>query len=160
MTNAYPQPQSLGVDRWLALIAARQLAPGWACVIDAGTALTIDALDAAGLHLGGLIIPGSRMIEARPENLIGDKAYDSDQLDEQLRAQGTEMIAPHRSNRHPKRKTQDARRLRRHERRWIVERFFAWIQWQRRLLVRWEYYPINFLGFVQLAALCILLKRS
>ncbi len=96
------------------------------------------------------------MIEARPENLIGDKAYDSDALDAAMRAQGTEMISPHRSNK--KRKTQDGRRLRRYERRWIVERFFAWIQWQRRLLVRWEYHPTNFLGFVQLAALCILLK--
>jgi transposase len=72
-------------------------------------------------------------------------------------AQGTEMISPHRSNK--KRNTQDGRRLRRYERRWIVERFFAWIQWQRRLLVHWEYYSTNFLGFVQLAALCILLKR-
>ena len=97
------------------------------------------------------------MIEAKPENLIGDKAYDSDQLDEAMRAQGTELISPHRSNK--KRKTQDGRRLRRYERRWIVERFFAWLQWQRRLLVRWEYYPTNFLGFVQLAALCILLKQ-
>ena len=66
-----------------------------------------------------------------------------------------EMIAPHRSNR--KRKTgvgcvatNGAG---------IVERFFAWIQWRRRLLVRWEYYPINFLGFVQLAAICILLRQ-
>lgn len=50
------------------------------------------------------------MIEAKPENLIGDRAYDSDQLDEQLRRDGVEMIAPHRSNR--KRKTQDGRRLR------------------------------------------------
>jgi len=39
------------------------------------------------------------MIEAKPENLIGDRAYDSDQLNEQLRAQGTEMIASHRSER-------------------------------------------------------------
>jgi transposase len=97
------------------------------------------------------------MIEAKPENLIGDKAYDSDQLDEQLRRDGIEMIAPHRSDR--KRKTQDRRRLRRYERRWIVERFFAWIQWRRRLLVRWEFYPRNFLGFVQLAAICILLRH-
>jgi len=96
-------------------------------------------------------------IEAKPENLIGDRAYDSDQLDEQLRREGVEMIAPHRSTR--KRKTQDGRRLRRYERGWIVERFFAWIQWRRRLLVRWEYYPSNFLGFVQLAAICILLRQ-
>jgi len=44
-------------------------------------------------------------------------------------------------------------------RRWVVERFFAWIQWQRRILVRWEYYTQNFLGFVQLACLVILFRR-
>jgi transposase len=98
------------------------------------------------------------MVEARPENLIGDRAYDSDKLDAELREQGTEMISPHRSNR-IKTKTQDGRRLRRYERRRIVERFFAWLQWQRRLLVRWEYHPANFLGFVQLAALCIMLRQ-
>lgn len=79
------------------------------------------------------------------------RAYDSDPLDEKLRKQGTEMIAPHKSNR-VKRKTQDGRR-------WIVELFFAWTQWQRRLLVRWEFYPRKFLGFVQLSALCILLRQ-
>jgi transposase len=98
------------------------------------------------------------MIEAKPENLIGDRAYDSDQLDEALREEGIEMIAPHRSNRR-KRKTQDGRRLRRYERRWLVERFFAWIQWRRRLLVRWEYYAANFLGFIQLACISILLRQ-
>jgi transposase len=98
------------------------------------------------------------MIEAKPENLIGDRAYDSDQLDEQLRQDGVEMIAPHRSNR-VRHKTQDGRRLRRYQRRRIVERFFAWLQWQRRLLVRWEYYPANFLGFVQLACIAMLLKQ-
>ena len=98
------------------------------------------------------------MIEAKPENLIGDRAYDSDKLDDELKKDGIEMIAPHRSNR-KRRKTQDGRRLRRYERRWIVERFFAWIQWQRRLLIRWEYYATNFLGFVQLASISILLKR-
>jgi transposase len=98
------------------------------------------------------------MIEAKPENLIGDRAYDSDKLDEELRQEGIEMIAPHRQNRIRPR-TQDGRRLRRYERRWLVERFFAWIQWQRRLLCRWEYYAENFLGFVQLATIGILLKQ-
>jgi len=98
------------------------------------------------------------MIDATPENLIGDRAYDSDRLHAQLREEGIEMIAPHKSNR-TRRKTQDGRRLRRYERRWIVERFFSWLQWQRRLLVRWEYYAANFLGFVQLASIVILLKR-
>jgi transposase len=97
------------------------------------------------------------MIEAKPQNLIGDKAYDSDALDEELRKDGVEMIAPHRSTR--KLKTQDGRRLRRYTRRWIVERFFAWLQWKRRLLVRWEYYASNFLGFVQLACISMLLRQ-
>src|SRR5512133_1144754 len=98
------------------------------------------------------------MIEAKPENLIGDRAYDSDPLDAELRKDGIEMIAPHRGNR-SKPPTQDRRRLSRYMRRWLVERFFAWIQWQRRILVRWEYHAHNFLGFVQLACLVILFKR-
>jgi len=98
------------------------------------------------------------MIEAKPENRIGDRAYDSDPLDRKLREQGIEMIAPHKSNRTAK-KTQDGRRLRRYERRWIVERFFVWLQWKRRLLVRWELHSMNFLGFVQLACICMLVKR-
>ena len=97
------------------------------------------------------------MIEAKPENLIGDKAYDSDALDESLQKQGIEMIAPHRSNRTLK--TQDGRRLRRYARRWLVERYFAWLQWNRRLVVRWEYYASNFLGFIELASITMLLKR-
>ena len=64
------------------------------------------------------------MVEAKPENLIGDRAYDSDPLDHALRQDGIEMIAPHRSNR-TKPPTQDRRRLRRFLRRWLVERFFA-----------------------------------
>src|SRR5215472_8370240 len=53
------------------------------------------------------------MIEAKPENLIGDRAYDSDPLDEELRNLGIEMIAPHRSNR-SKPPTQERRRLSRY----------------------------------------------
>jgi transposase len=98
------------------------------------------------------------MIEAKPENLIGDKAYDSDALDEEFGQQGIRMIAPHRSNRR-KLRTQDGRRLRRYQRRWLVERFFSWIQWHRRIVVRWEYYAHNFLGFVHLACTLILLKQ-
>lgn len=64
------------------------------------------------------------MIEAKPENLIGDRAYGSDKLDEELRQEGIEMISPHRWNGN-KPKTQDGRCLCRYERRWLVERFFA-----------------------------------
>ena len=58
---------------------------------------------------------------------LADRAYDSDQLDQELRKAGVEMISPHRQNR-KKRKTQDGRRLRRYERRWLVERFFKWLR--------------------------------
>jgi type III pantothenate kinase len=60
--NAYADPARLGVDRWLAVIAghARLQASeaGVALVVDAGTALTLDAVDRGGRHLGGLIAPG------------------------------------------------------------------------------------------------------
>ena len=91
-----------------------------------------------------------------PERLIGDRAYDSDKLDETLRAGGVEMIAPHRTGR---RKTQDGRKLRRYRRRWKVERFFAWLFNFRRLVVRYEYHSENFLGLVHLARLLILLRH-
>lgn len=56
--NGYINPGQLGVDRWLAVIAAFHRARGAAFVVDAGTALTIDAVTADGRHLGGLIAPG------------------------------------------------------------------------------------------------------
>jgi len=98
------------------------------------------------------------MLENKPKVLIGDGAYDSDQLDEELRENEIEMVAPHRKNR-KKLKTQDGRIFRRYKRRWIVERFFAWMKNKRRLLSRWELYPENFLGFVQISAAFLLLKR-
>jgi type III pantothenate kinase len=59
VTNGYEKPDQLGPDRWAALIAARALEPGRAClVVNAGTATTVDALSAAGEFLGGLILPG------------------------------------------------------------------------------------------------------
>jgi hypothetical protein len=61
-----------------------------------------------------------------PERLTGDKAYDSDRLDAELRGQGIEMIAPHRRNR-KKPATQDGRPLRRYKRRWKIERLLAWL---------------------------------
>ena len=71
VTNAYRQPERLGVDRWLAVLAAAAR-PGAALIIDAGTALTIDALDAAGRHLGGRILPGQRlMIDALQRHTAG-----------------------------------------------------------------------------------------
>lgn len=86
-----------------------------------------------------------------PERVIGDKAYDSDALDQEMADCGVEMIAAHRRNR-TKPKTQDGRMLRRAKRRWKVERFFSWLQNFRRLVVRYERKSANLFGFVLLAA--------
>lgn len=61
--NAYAQPEKLGVDRWLALMAAHKHYPQHKCVVDCGTAITIDVLQADGLHLGGVITPGLRLMK-------------------------------------------------------------------------------------------------
>jgi type III pantothenate kinase len=60
--TAYAEPGTLGVDRWVAMIAARSIAAGLVCVVNAGTAVTFDAVDPAGAHLGGLILPGARLM--------------------------------------------------------------------------------------------------
>lgn len=98
-----------------------------------------------------------RFIVPHPERLIGDKAYDSDLLDERLSEQGIELISPHRAGR-KKKKTQDGRKLRRYRRRWKVERFFAWLFNYRRTVVRYGYHDENFKAFVLLACSMILLK--
>jgi transposase len=92
-----------------------------------------------------------------PERLIGDKAYDSDPLDAELALAQVEMIAPHRNNR-KKPPTQDGRALRRYRRRWKVERLFAWLQNFRRIATRFEYHAENYLGFVHLGCIRILLR--
>ena len=97
------------------------------------------------------------VVPEAPQNLVGDNAYDSDQLDAKLNTFGIELISPHRSNR--KNKTQDLRRLRRYRRRWKIERLFAWLQNFRRLVVRYERYAENFLGMLHLGCCIILLRH-
>jgi transposase len=94
----------------------------------------------------------------RPQRLIGDRAYDSDPLDQRLAAQGIEMIAPHRTNR-SRAPTQDLRVLRRYQRRWKIERLFAWLNKYKRVLVRWDRSLDHFLAFVHLACAMILMRR-
>jgi transposase len=90
--------------------------------------------------------------------MIGDTAYDSDQLDRKLwREHRIRMIAPNRNNRRDK--TQDGRELRRYCRRWKIERLFAWLHNFRRLVTRWEFHEANFLGMLQLGCLIILLRH-
>jgi transposase len=98
-------------------------------------------------------------LEHVPEKVIGDRAYDSDKLDQKLAEErGVDLIAPHKSNR-KKSATQDGRGLRRYRKRWKVERLFAWLQNYRRLVVRYEYHLKNFLAMVQLGCIIILLRR-
>jgi transposase len=103
------------------------------------------------------VLAGS-FLDELPTRLIGDKAYDSDPLDEKLASKyGIELIAPNRRGR--KRRTQDGRKLRRYRRCWKVERLFAWMHNFRRLVTLWEYHIENFLGFVHLACLHIMLRH-
>ena len=100
---------------------------------------------------------GHSFLDDLPARRIGDKAYDSDGLDRQMREQyGIEVIAPHRSAR--KEPTQDGRPLRRYRRRWTIERLLAWLQVYRRLANRWEYHIENFFGMVRLGCMKIMLR--
>jgi type III pantothenate kinase len=80
VTNGYDHPGRLGVDRWVAMVGARQRVlaegpPRPALVVMVGTAVTVDALDAAGHFLGGLILPGfGLMLRALEMGTAGLKA--------------------------------------------------------------------------------------
>jgi len=60
--NGYDDPAQLGCDRWAALIGAHRLHGGPAVVVDAGTALTADALTGDGVFVGGIIVPGADLM--------------------------------------------------------------------------------------------------
>jgi len=129
--------------------------------------------DSAGLPLSVSIADGSKhdvvlvaqtlddaFVEKLPPKLIGDKGFDSGKLADELYCdRNVELIAPKRSGQHQSTRRQDGRALRRHKRRWKVERLFAWLKRFRRLAVRWEHKASNFLGFVQLGCIAILLRQ-
>ena len=76
IVNGYPHAASLGSDRWAALVAAGELFPRQpVIVVDAGTAVTVDLLDGAGLFRGGVIFPGVHAMQsalgAHTENIAG-----------------------------------------------------------------------------------------
>ncbi len=119
-------------------------------------AVSVDSASPAECQLVEQVLAGS-FLDELPARLIGDKAYDSDKLDEKLaEAYDIERIAPNRRGRS---KTQDGRKLRRYRRRWKVERLFAWMHSFRRLVTQWEYHIENFLGLVQLVCLHLLLRH-
>ena|SRR5258708_2714554 len=92
-----------------------------------------------------------------PARLIGDKAYDSDPLDQRLVAKAIRLIAAHRGNR-TRLLTQDGRALRGYRQRWQIERLLAWLHNFRRLVTRYEHHVENFLGFVHLGCMLIILR--
>ena len=127
--------------------------------------------DGAGFPVAVSIADGSRhdsvlvdqtldeaFVDYLPPLLIGDKAFDSGPLSERLRQErNVELVAPRRMVRGGRRK-QDGRRLRRYRRRWKVERLFAWLNRFRRLGTRWEHKADNYLGFLHLGCIVILLR--
>ena len=149
---------------------------GGACVgrCRAGRATKVMALaDHQGLPLSICIAEGSchdvvltdsvldaSFIDALPQRLIGDKAWDSAKHQRTLKAErGIELIAPKKGGQRPSRRRQDGRALRRVRRRWKVERLFAWLKNFRRLVTRWEYKSDNYLGMLHLGCIMILLRQ-
>lgn len=76
--QGYADSSRLGVDRWLAFVAAFQLAPGGCVVVSCGTAVTVDLVTATGQHLGGYIVPGLQTM--RTALFAGTSAVKLDKL--------------------------------------------------------------------------------
>ena len=93
-----------------------------------------------------------------PKRIIADKAYDSDELRAAFAGVDTQLLAPHRSNRTAKSRSNDGRCMRRYRRRWVVERFFAWLGGFRKLIVRHERHSLMYRAFVHLACALISMR--
>jgi len=112
------------------------------------------SLASASPHEVKVIDKTIEQLGKKPERLIGDKAYDSDEFREELKKEGIELVAPHRENRR-KPKTQDGRALRRYKRRWKIERTIAWLGNYRRLVTRWERSDKMYQAFLHIACALI-----
>lgn len=99
-----------------------------------------------------------RVTRKRPDRLLYDKAADADWIRDALKVRGIQQVTPHRKGR-KKRSRQDGRSLRRYRHRWKIERTISWLQFQRRLLIRYERHAHLFQGFVHLACLMLCLRR-
>jgi transposase len=93
-----------------------------------------------------------------PKRIIADKAYDSDELRAAFNGVDIQLLAPHRSNRTARARSNDGRCMRRYKRRWLVERFFAWLNGFRRLIVRHERHSMMYRAFVHVACVIIAMR--
>lgn len=83
LVNGYSQPRRMGVDRWVAMLGAWLELQSACVVVDAGTAVTIDAIDGEGQHLGGMILPGEPLMrEALSGNTSAIPAVKSPKADD------------------------------------------------------------------------------
>lgn len=93
LKNAYAQPEKLGIDRWLALIAAHHHYAGDLCIVDCGTAITVDGLQADGSHVGGLICPGLRLMKQALAGNTADLDFSNQPFAAQLATKTEAAIA-------------------------------------------------------------------
>jgi transposase len=108
--------------------------------------------------LDSISICASRSQPARPQRLVADRGYDSNQVRALLVKRQIEPIIPARSNNQVA-THQDGRKLRRYRHRWIVERTNSWLQTFRRLVVRYEYLSAVFIALVHMACVLVTLKK-
>lgn len=91
VTNGYEEPGRLGVDRWLGTLAGYQLAGG-CCVVDCGSAITVDFVLPGGRHLGGYILPGLRLMKESLKLGTRNVAIDPDSEADELLAPGKNTV--------------------------------------------------------------------
>ncbi|SHE23452.1 type III pantothenate kinase [methanotrophic endosymbiont of Bathymodiolus puteoserpentis (Logatchev)] len=78
ISNAYHHPEKLGVDRWLAMLGAVEHYSMPVCIVDFGTAITLDVIDEQRRHLGGMIMPGLTLLKQSLSNNTADLNFCSE----------------------------------------------------------------------------------
>ncbi|MBB3191749.1 type III pantothenate kinase [Halomonas cerina] len=91
VVNGYQEPGKLGVDRWMGVLAGYQLAGG-CCVVDCGSAITVDFVMPGGRHLGGYILPGLRLMKESLKLGTRNVAIDPDSEAEELLVPGRRTV--------------------------------------------------------------------
>ncbi len=84
VSNAYINPEKLGVDRWLAMLGAFEHYSAPLCVVDFGTAITLDIIDKQGRHLGGMIMPGLTLLKLSLSKGTADLVFCSERHEQGL----------------------------------------------------------------------------